>query len=120
MAPKPDTEAQAVAVFNALTDPTRRALLNELARRGPATVSELARRLPITRQGVAKHLDQLAAAGLVHQDEPSGRRHPYRIDPAPIEVALVWLSALANDWDQRLSTLASLLDHDAPAGGDTT
>ena len=52
-------EQQAVAVFVALADPTRRAILNELARH-----------TPIARQAV-------------------GRRHPYRLDPAPIRLALV-------------------------------
>jgi hypothetical protein len=59
---------------------------------------------------VAKHLGQLVEAGLVRLDEPSGRRHPYRLDPAPIRVALVRLSALATDWDDRLAGLARLLD----------
>ena len=50
------SEEAAVAVFVALADPTRRALLDRLAQRGPATVTELASDLPITRQAVAKHL----------------------------------------------------------------
>lgn len=110
MASQPDSEERAVAVFAALADPMRRTLLGELARRGPATVSDLARRLPITRQGVAKHLGQLVEAGLVRLDQPAGRRHPYRIDPTPIRVALVWLAALANEWDDRLAGLERLLD----------
>jgi DNA-binding transcriptional ArsR family regulator len=105
MAASPKAEQQAVEVFAALADPTRRAILNELARTGPATVTDLARRLPITRQAVAKHLGQLAEAGLVRLGEPDGRRHPYRLDPAPIRAALVWLSALATDWDDRLAAL---------------
>jgi DNA-binding transcriptional ArsR family regulator len=110
MASPPEAEAHAVAVFTALADPTRRAILNELARAGPATVSDLARQLPITRQGVAKHLGQLAEAGLVRLDEPYGRRQPYRLDPAPIQMALVWLSALASQWDHRLAGLSTYLD----------
>ncbi len=76
---RPDAQEQAVAVFAALTDPTRRALLDELARAGPATGTELARRLPISRQAVAKHLDQLAEAGLISSAEPAGRRRPYPV-----------------------------------------
>lgn len=115
--PLPDAEQQAVAVFTALADPTRRALLNELARRGPATVSDLARTLPITRQGVAKHLGQLVDAGLVCLDQPSGRRHPYRLDPAPIRAAQGWLAALANEWDDRLAGLAHYLDSGSGRAG---
>jgi DNA-binding transcriptional ArsR family regulator len=116
MAPPPDptatAERRAVAVFTALADPTRRALLNELARRGPATVSDLARALPITRQAVAKHMEQLVEAELVRLDEPSGRRHPYRLDPAPIRAAQGWLAALATEWDGRLAGLARYLDNE--------
>lgn len=103
-------EQQAVAVFTALADPTRRAVLNELARAGPATVTDLAHRLPITRQAVAKHLGLLVEAGLVHLDQPSGRRHPYRLDPAPIRAAQRWLAALAHEWDDRLAALRRHLD----------
>ncbi|MFC5748539.1 ArsR/SmtB family transcription factor [Actinomadura rugatobispora] len=106
----PDSQEQAVAVFAALTDPTRRALLDELARAGPATVTDLARRLPISRQAVAKHLDQLAEAGLICSGEPAGRRHPYRLEPAPIRAAQIWLAALANSWDDRLTALERALD----------
>ncbi|MDF5754934.1 metalloregulator ArsR/SmtB family transcription factor [Spongiactinospora sp. TRM90649] len=108
--PPPDSEAQAVAVFLALTDPTRRALLEELARAGPATVSDLARRLPVSRQAVAKHLGQLAEAGLISSGEPTGRRHPYRLEPAAIRTAQVWLARLANRWDDRLAALGRALD----------
>ncbi|GAA2112225.1 winged helix-turn-helix transcriptional regulator [Actinomadura alba] len=106
----PDSEGQAVAVFAALTDPTRRALLEELVRAGPATVTDLARRLPVSRQAVAKHLGQLAEAGLISSGEPAGRRHPYRLEPAPIRAAQVWLAMLANRWDDRLTALERALD----------
>ncbi|MEO3892780.1 metalloregulator ArsR/SmtB family transcription factor [Nonomuraea sp. B5E05] len=106
----PDAEAQAVAVFAALTDPTRRALLEELGRAGPATVTDLARRLPISRQAIAKHLNQLAEAGLISSGEPAGRRHPYRLEPAAIRTAQVWLARLANRWDDRLAALERALD----------
>lgn len=99
-----------MAVFVALADPTRRALLDRLAQRGPATVTELADDLPITRQAVAKHLAQLQDAGLVAPDEPDGRRVPYRLRPEPMQAALSWLSVLANRWDDRLSALRDHLE----------
>ena len=103
-------EAAAVAVFTALADPTRRQILDGLARTGPATVSELAAALPITRQAVAKHLAQLVDAGLLTVDEPDGRKVRYRVQPAPVRSALAWLSALANRWDDRLGALRAHLD----------
>lgn len=115
----PDPDRQAVAVFAALTDPIRRALLDELARAGPATVTELARRLPVSRQAVAKHLGQLAEAGLIGPGEPTGRRHPYRLEPAAIRTAQVWLATLANRWDDRLAALEHALDATNTNDGDT-
>lgn len=104
------TEAAAVAVFTALADPTRRQILDRLARTGPATVSELAATLPITRQAVAKHLAQLVDAGLIVAGQPDGRRVRYRARPEPLRAALAWLSALANRWDDRLDALHAHLD----------
>ncbi|WP_106403088.1 ArsR/SmtB family transcription factor [Actinocorallia populi] len=115
----PDAEEQAVAVFAALTDPTRRALLEALARSGPATVTDLARQLPVSRQAVAKHLGQLAEAGLISSGEPAGRRHPYRLEPAAIRTAQVWLAMLANRWDDRLAALELALDATDPDQGAT-
>jgi len=111
------SEAAAVAVFAALTDPIRRSVLDTLARRGPATVSELAARLPVTRQAVAKHLAQLVESGLLRADEPDGRRVRYRVDPAPVRAALRWLTALATDWDDRFDALRRHLEQapDQPA-----
>ena len=103
------SEAAAVAVFTALADPTRRQILDALARTGPATVSELAAALPITRQAVAKHLAQLVDAGLLVGEEPVGRKVRYRVRPDPVRAALAWLSALANQWDDRLGALQAHL-----------
>jgi DNA-binding transcriptional ArsR family regulator len=108
--PSTRSEAAAVAVFTALADPTRRQILDALARHGPATVSELATQLPISRQAVAKHLTQLVDAGLLLVEEPDGRRIRYRAQPAPIRAALAWLSAMANRWDDRLDALRTHLD----------
>ena len=108
--PPAGSEDAAVAVFTALADPTRRQILDGLARTGPATVSERAAALPITRQAVAKHLSQLVDAGLLVAEDPDGRRVRYRAQPEPLRAALAWLSALANRWDDRLVALRSHLD----------
>ena len=103
-----NVEAIAEQVFSALADPTRRAILAELASRGPATATDLAARLPITRQAVAKHLALLAQARLVTAKPGERRRVRYRLQPAPMQVAQQFLAALARDWD---STLGALTDH---------
>ncbi|MFD0480291.1 ArsR/SmtB family transcription factor [Nonomuraea thailandensis] len=92
-------EAIAGQVFAALADPTRRAILAQLATGGPATATNLADRLPITRQAIAKHLALLAEAGLVIAEPGERRRVRYRLRSAPMQVAQQFLAALARNWD---------------------
>ncbi|HWE33988.1 MAG TPA: metalloregulator ArsR/SmtB family transcription factor [Solirubrobacteraceae bacterium] len=94
------------AVFGALSDPTRRALLETIASRPEATATELAAELPITRQAVLKHLSALADAGLVDR-ERSGREVHYRVTPAPLSDAVSWMADVGGQWDERLARLRS-------------
>ena len=98
-------EAIAEQVFVALADPSRRAILAELAAGGPATATDLADRLPITRQAIAKHLALLAEVGLVTAEPGERRRVRFRLRSAPMQVAQQFLAALARDWDSRLDAL---------------
>ncbi|GAA1564157.1 metalloregulator ArsR/SmtB family transcription factor [Dactylosporangium maewongense] len=104
-----EPEETAVAVFTALADPNRRAILASLAEHGPSTATDLSGRLSITRQGVAKHLALLADAGLVTSDAGTGRRVLFRHRSEPIKLAQGYLAALAADWDDRLGRLSSFL-----------
>jgi len=106
----PGAEAVAEQVFAALADPSRRAILAELAANGPATATDLAVRLPITRQAIAKHLALLAVAGLVRAEPGERRRVRYRLRSAPMRVAQQFLAALARDWDGPLAALQDHLD----------
>ncbi|MGX6601425.1 ArsR/SmtB family transcription factor [Micromonosporaceae bacterium Da 78-11] len=101
----PDLEAIAEQVFTALADPSRRAILAELAAGGPATATDLADRLPITRQAIAKHLALLTEAGLVTAEPGERRRVRFRLRSDPMRVAQQFLAALAHDWDGRLDAL---------------
>lgn len=103
------SESVAEAVFGALADPNRRAILAVLAERGPATATELAARLPITRQGIAKHLALLTEAGLVAPEAGERRRVRYHLQSGPMRVAQQFLAALARDWDGPLAALKSHL-----------
>jgi DNA-binding transcriptional ArsR family regulator len=104
------SESVAEAVFAALADPNRRAILGVLAASGPATATDLAARLPITRQGIAKHLALLAEAGLVAAEPGERRRVRYRLQSGPMRVAQQFLAALARDWDGPLAALRSHLE----------
>jgi len=112
--PRPDPEAVAAAVFASLAEPTRRSILSALAAHGPATATDLASQLPITRQAITKHLELLAAAGLVLAEPGERRRIRYRVNAAPMAVAQSYLAALARDWDGKLARLQHSLDTLAP------
>ena len=112
--PRPDPEAVAEAVFAALAEPTRRSILSALAAHGPTTATDLASQLPITRQAITKHLELLAAAGLVLADPGERRRIRYRVNAAPMAMAQSYLAALARDWDSKLTQLQRSLDALAP------
>ena len=85
--------------LQALGDPTRRSVLEEL-RAGPAAVGEIAARLPVSRPAVSQHLRVLKEAGLVTERQ-NGTRRLYRVDPdglAEVREYLegFWEEALAN------------------------
>lgn len=109
------SESIAEAVFAALADPNRRAILAALAAGGPATATDLAATLPITRQGIAKHLALLADAGLVAAEAGERRRIRYRLQSGPMRVAQQFLAALARDWDGPLAALRSHLQEEGPS-----
>ncbi len=104
MSPTADAEARAGAVFDALADPTRRAVLRRLAEGGPLTATQLSRDLPVTRQAVAKHLTVLRRAGLVDAAR-TGRETRFVATPAPLTEAGRWLTATGTAWDERLARL---------------
>lgn len=90
-------------VFDALADPNRRYLLEELARR-EASVTDLAQTLPVTRQAVAKHVAALARAGLV-DSRRLGRERLYRLNREPLDGAAGWIARVGHEWDERLGRL---------------
>lgn len=93
------------AVFAALADPTRRAMIDALLRDGTTSVPRLTSELPITRQAVAKHLATLDHAGLVERAPASGREVRYRLRDGALEPAGAWLSRTEAAWDRRLRRL---------------
>jgi DNA-binding transcriptional ArsR family regulator len=95
------------AIFNALADPSRRTIVETLARR-EATATQLASELPVTRQAVAKHLGALGAAGLVTATR-RGRETRYRLTPAPLADAVAWIDRVGTAWDARLDALGEHL-----------
>jgi DNA-binding transcriptional ArsR family regulator len=95
------------SVFSALSDPSRRRLLESLAGRESASLTVLAAELPVTRQAVSKHLAALGRAGLV-ESRRFGRETHYCLTPEPLGEALAWMEKVGDRWDERL---ARLRDH---------
>jgi DNA-binding transcriptional ArsR family regulator len=93
------------AVFKALADPTRRALLDALRARNGQTLSELSERPDMTRQAVTKHLAILEAANLV-VSQKRGREKLHYLNPVPInDIAERWIDKFERG---RLRALADL------------
>jgi DNA-binding transcriptional ArsR family regulator len=106
--------------FQALSDPTRRAMVQRLSR-GPASVSELARPLSISLPAVVQHLAVLEASGMV-SSEKVGRVRTCRIEPKALSLAETWIAERRAMWERRLDRLADYLDEtadEAPEKGDS-
>ena len=94
-------------VFQALTDPTRRAVLERLTR-GSAAVSELAQPFKMALPSFVQHLGVLEECGLVHSKK-QGRVRTYTLAPQPLEAAEHWLAAQRLLWERRLDSLDDFL-----------
>ena len=92
------------AVFSALADPTRRAIVVRLAS-GEASVSELAAPFDVSLPAVTKHLAVLERAGLLEHDK-RGRVRQCRLVATPMKAADDWLSTYRVFWEGRLNSLA--------------
>ena len=94
-------------VFQALTDPTRRAVLERLTR-GPAPVSELAQPFRMALPSFVQHLQVLENCGLV-RSKKQGRVRTFTLAPQQLEAAEHWLSAQRAHWERRLDALDDFL-----------
>jgi len=100
-------------VFHALSDPSRRAMVERLTR-GPASVTDLARPLPMSLAAVIQHLQVLEASGLV-RSEKTGRVRTCHIEPDALRAAEAWITQQRTAWENRLDRLGDYLagpDHD--------
>jgi len=95
------------ATFQALADPTRRALVARLAL-GPASVSELAAPFSMSLTAIHQHLAVLEGAGLV-ASQKVGRVRTCRIEPAAMSLAERWLTERRQEWEGKLDRLAAHL-----------
>jgi DNA-binding transcriptional ArsR family regulator len=94
-------------VFQALSDPTRREMLERLTR-GPASVSELARPFAMSLPAVAQHLQLLEASGLV-RTEKVGRVRTCHIETDNLRTAERWIADRRTVWERRFDRLGEIL-----------
>ncbi len=102
-----EQQAHLDAVFHALADPTRRAMLGQLAER-ELTIGELATPFSMSFAGASKHVRVLENAGLVTRTI-QGRTHLCRLQAARLAEANEWLRRYERFWNEKLDTLESLL-----------
>lgn len=96
-------------VLSALADPTRRQVVELLARSAPLTVRELVDQFPLSRQAVTKHLGVLRRARLVRSTK-KGRDILNELEPAGLDPLAGWTRLYSDFWDQRLHALKTAVE----------
>jgi DNA-binding transcriptional ArsR family regulator len=107
---------QLSAVFGALADPTRRAILTRLTE-GDATVAELAAPFTVSQPAVSRHLKVLERAGLISRRRRATARLSH-LEAEPLREATAWLARYREHWDEsydRLDALLAALQDEPPA-----
>ena len=99
--------------IEAIAEPTRRLILEEL-RRGEHSVNSLVERLAMSQPAVSKHLRVLRGAGLV-TSRAEGQRRLYRICPKPLVELDAWLEPYREIWSSSLDKLEQRLDESQPS-----
>jgi DNA-binding transcriptional ArsR family regulator len=90
-------------ILSAVADPTRRAIIDRLAR-GPSRVTDVAGRFPMSLNAVSKHLKVLESAGLIRR-ERRGREHQVALNARPLQEVARWAHRYERYWTERLDRL---------------
>ncbi len=102
-------------IFAALSDPTRRGMLESLAA-GETSISALAEPYSMSQPAISKHVRVLEKAGLVRRTK-RGREHHLRVDPQTIETAQSWIAIYAQHWKRQFDAVDAYLKAQKPAKG---
>jgi len=110
----------AEAVFEAIADPTRRALL-DLLRRGSQQAGEIAGAFSVSRPAISRHLRRLRRAQLVSEHR-EGRNRVYQLNPEPLRAVDSWLDRYRAFWGMNLTNLKSFVEaeHAKETGQDSS
>ena len=96
------------ATFHALSDPTRRAVL-DLLRRGSQPAGQIAEAFPVSRPAISKHLRLLRRAHLVREHR-EGRNRVYELNPEPLRAVDSWIEQYRVFWQASLNNLKSFVE----------
>jgi DNA-binding transcriptional ArsR family regulator len=96
------------AAFQALADPTRRAVL-DLLRRGAQPAGQIAQAFPVSRPAISKHLRLLRRAHLVREHR-EGRNRVYELNPEPLRAVDSWIEQYRVFWATSLNSLKSFVE----------
>ncbi|MDO8362661.1 MAG: metalloregulator ArsR/SmtB family transcription factor [Actinomycetota bacterium] len=105
-------QTELAAIFKALADPTRLAVVERLSI-GPASATELARPFEMALPSFMQHLAVLEAAGIVTSHK-AGRTRTFQLAPGALGTATTWLGTHRNHWHRRLDQLDQLLTEPPP------
>ena len=104
---KARTDEHLDAVFGALADPTRRAILTRLTQ-GEASVAELAKPFTVSQPAISRHLRVLEEAGLISRSRRATARLSH-LEAEPLKEATVWLAGYREFWEESYERLDELL-----------
>ena len=99
---------RAEATFQALADPTRRAVL-DLLRRGSQPAGRIAQAFPVSRPAISKHLRLLRRAHLVREHR-EGRHRVYQLNPEPLRAVDSWIEQYRQFWALSLTNLKTFVE----------
>jgi len=101
----------AMDMFVALSDPTRRAILELLASRGELTATDIYEQFSVSPQAISQHLKVLREANLVVM-EKRAQKHLYRLNQETLSQFEAWVQQMRQRWEERFSALDTVLEHE--------
>jgi DNA-binding transcriptional ArsR family regulator len=104
-------------MFAALADPTRRSILEMLARNGPLAATEISAQFPVSPPAISQHLKVLREAKLVLMEKRAQQRL-YRLNPETLSQFEAWLQHMQQRWSERFDALDTVLEREKKKKGE--
>ena len=102
-------------IFTALAEPTRRTIIEMLARNGPLSATEIYEYFPVSPQAVSQHLKVLREAHLVEMEKRAQKRL-YRLNPQTLSQFEAWVQQIQQRWSERFDALDQVLEREKKKG----